>query len=97
MPGGLPGHAGIYETSQILALRPELVHEPRPHRDLAAPAVHSPVSPYRSQIHGSWQRINGFTDSPDRADATQGQRYLDAVVGGVARALVEFYRATEVA
>ncbi len=95
MPGGLPGHAGIYETSQILALRPELVHEPRPHRDLAAPYVHSPVSPYRSQIHGFWQSINGFTDSPDQADAAQGQRYLDAVVRGVAHALVEFYRAAE--
>ena len=97
MPGGLPGHAGIYETSQILALRPELVHEPRPHRDLAAPVVHSAASPYRANLHGSWQRINGFTDSPDLADAAQGQRYLDAVVAGVARALVEFYRACEAA
>lgn len=37
MPGRLPGHAGIYETSQILALRPELVREDRPRHDLSGP------------------------------------------------------------
>lgn len=94
MPGGLPGHAGIYETSQIMALRPELIQEPRPHRDLTTPYVHSPVQSYRSQIYGFWQSIDGYTDSPDQADAAQGEAYLAAVVRGVARALVEFYAET---
>ncbi len=94
MPGGLPGHAGIYETSQILALRPELVKEPRPHRDLGAVPSRSGAAAYRAESHGSWQRMNGFTDSPDRADAAQGQTYLAVVARAVARALVDFYRAT---
>src|SRR2546422_5922064 len=30
--GRLPGHAGAFETSQMMALRPDLVRESRPHR-----------------------------------------------------------------
>lgn len=90
--GRLPGHAGIYETSQIMALRPELVQEPRPHRDDVSGAdPRGFATPYRAEIHGAWVKVNGHTDSPDRADGEQGQRYLDAVTGAVAEALLEFY------
>lgn len=94
MPGRLPGHAGIYETSQILALRPEMVRKDRPHRDLGGPPPRAAYAAYRAESHGSWQAIDGYTDSPSLATAEGGQAYLAAVVGGVARALVEFYRAT---
>jgi creatinine amidohydrolase len=89
---GLPGHAGTFETSLMLALRPELVREPRPHRD--APADDDPRGrpAYRAERHGSWQQIDGYTDSPDQADAQRGQRYLAAIIREVAGALREFYR-----
>jgi len=88
---GLPGHAGTFETALILALRPELVHEPRPHRDAPAGSDPRDHSPYRAELHGAWRQIDGYTDSPDQADASHGRRYLAAIVHEVARALVEFY------
>jgi creatinine amidohydrolase len=90
--GDLPGHAGIFETSVMMALRPELVCEPRPHRELTSAAA--PQGPYpdvRVERHGFWQTINGHTDSPDLADAERGKKYLAAAVGAVAAAFVEFY------
>lgn len=88
----LPGHSGRFETALMLALRPELVREPRPHRD--APAGSDPRSfyaPYRAELHGAWQRIDGFTDSPDQAQAAMGEQYLATIVGAVAQALREFW------
>lgn len=90
----LPGHAGIYETSQILALYPDLVREPRPARE-GDKFPYSVTPPYRLEAHGFWESFDGFTDSPARASAEQGKKYLDAVVGSVAKALVEFYRAPD--
>jgi creatinine amidohydrolase len=63
----LPGHAGIFETSLMLALHPELVQEPRPHRDAPAETTPRKQVPYRVELHGAWQQIDGYTDSPDQA------------------------------
>jgi creatinine amidohydrolase len=89
---GVPGHAGTFETALMMALRPELVREPRPHRD--APQAGDPrgFSPYRAELHGAWQQIDGYTDSPDQADAAQGAQLFALVVREVAQALVAFYR-----
>lgn len=90
---GLPGHSGKFETSLMLALRPDLVRESRPHRD--APSGSDPrgfYSRYRAELHGSWQDIDGYTDSPDQATADLGEQYLAIIVRDVARALIEFYR-----
>lgn len=90
---GLPGHAGTFESSLMMALRPELVREPRPHHDDPADSdARSFSAPYRAELHGAWQRMNGYTDSPDQADAERGQRYLEAIIQATAQALVEFYR-----
>ena len=92
---GLPGHAGTFESSLVLHLRPELVREPRPHRDAPSDTdTRSFTAPYRAELHGSWQRSSGFTDSPDQADAERGARYLQAIVGAVADAFAEFYAST---
>ena len=89
----LPGHSGAFETSLILALRPELVREPRPHRDQppdpVAPSFY--YGPYRSERHGAWQTIDGYTDSPAQATAERGDIYVRAIVRAVATAFVEFY------
>ena len=89
---GLPGHAGAFETALMLALRPALVREPRPHRDSPAGShPRGPNAPYRAELHGAWRQIDGYTDSPDQADAARGAEYLAAIVREVARALEEFY------
>jgi len=91
--GHLPGHAGIFETSMIAALRPDLVREPRPSRTLderTSPPM--PADPYRFEAHGFWQSIDGYSDSPALANGEDGQRFLEAAIAGVAEALEAFYQ-----
>ncbi len=93
---GLPGHAGTFETSLMLAMRPELVREPRPHRDNPPDEDTRGFLSYRAEFHGAWQQIEGFTDSPDQASAERGARYLAVIVREVARALTEFSQRAQV-
>jgi creatinine amidohydrolase len=89
----LPGHAGDFESSMMLSIRPDLVPAARPHRDGEFDT--DPVAnqaPYRDERHGWWRDINGFTDSPDRGSAENGARFRAAIVAGVARAFAAFYR-----
>ena len=77
--GPLPGHAGVFETSQIMALRPELVSEAKPHRDTVERSdPRSFFGPYRVEAHGAWQAIDGYSDSPDRADGERGKCLADS-------------------
>lgn len=90
--GHLPGHAGAFETALVAGLRPELVREPRPERPpdpRSSPPM--PADPYRAEIHGFWQRIDGYSDSPAMGTAEDGRRFLAAAVEGVAEALTAFY------
>ena len=88
----LPGHAGGFESSMMLALRPDLVPAVRPHRDGEFHADPSGFHAYRSERHGWWTGIEGFTDSPDTATAELGARFRAAAVTGLSRAFLEFYR-----
>jgi creatinine amidohydrolase len=88
----LPGHAGDFETSLMMSLRPELVPEERPHRD--NPADSDPrrfEAPWRHERHGFWTDIDGYTDSPDQATAEKGGEYRALIARAVASALVDFY------
>lgn len=92
VPGLLPGHAGAFETSLVMALRPELVREPRPSRPHATGSnPKGSRGPYRFEVHGFWQDIDGYTDSPDRGDGARGRTYLSAAAEAVAAAFLEFY------
>ncbi len=92
----LPGHAGRFETSVMLALHEELVSHYRPQRDNAGDGDQQPgYGPYRHERHGSWQAIEGYSDSPANATVELGRQYVPVLVAGVARALLEFYRASE--
>jgi creatinine amidohydrolase len=95
--GGLPGHAGAFETALVLALRPELVREPRPRRDDAPGGDPRPIRTYRAEFHGRWQSFDGYTDSPARATPAAGRAFLDVAIAGVGQALVEFYTAARAA
>jgi creatinine amidohydrolase len=91
LQGRFPGHAGVFETSVILALRPDLVDVALPHRsgeELAKTIV--PPAPFRVERHGFWRSIDGYTDSPDQAQPELGQRLLEIIVPMVATALVNF-------
>jgi creatinine amidohydrolase len=92
--GRIPGHAGAFETSLRLALRPEIVPLSPPHRE-SEPATQPAGSPLgvRVELHGSWQHINGYTDSPDEGNAAYGSAALGAIVHAVAPALVAFSQA----
>ena len=88
----LPGHAGDFETSLMLSLRPELVATDRPHRERSGdtdPA--GKQSPFRDERHGAWKSINGFTDSPAQADGERGTLYREVIAKAVADAWVEYY------
>ena len=89
----LPGHAGDFETSVMLALRPDLKPGQLPHRD--NPPDTNPrfrTAPWRHERHGSWKEIGGYTDSPDQASVAKGENFLRIVIAEVARAFVDFYR-----
>ena len=90
----LPGHAGIFETSMMLSLRPELVASERPHRDYTDDThPRSFHAPYRHERHGFWKGIDGYTDSPDAATAERGHRYREAIVAALSSTFVEFAKA----
>jgi len=91
--GRFPGHAGIFETSLMLARHPDLVQPVRPHRDhVPGTDPRANAVKYRSEVHGSWQEIDGYTDSPDRATAEAGHRWFQAIVDSLAETLREFHR-----
>jgi creatinine amidohydrolase len=61
----LPGHAGEFETSLMMSLRPDLVARELPFRqppEHAEPLVLP--APFRDERNGFWESINGHTDSP---------------------------------
>ena len=92
--GDVPGHAGAFESSVVLALRPETVLESLPHRDDAEVArLRQARGLLRIEAAASWTRINGYTDSPAAASAEAGRTYLDLIVPAVADAYVELAEA----
>lgn len=88
---GVPnaGHAGAFETSLMLATRPDLVRVPVGTHDAGPPLVPGRAL-YRLERHGFWDAIDGVTDDPARADALLGEAYLEAAGREVAAALREF-------
>lgn len=81
----VPGHAGAFETSMMLRLRPELVRE-LPTRE-AQPGV--PAAPdVTVSAAAVWHNIDGFTDRPMDADAEAGKRWFESLTGALADRLV---------
>jgi creatinine amidohydrolase len=89
----LPGHAGLFETSLIMALRPDLVRAPIPERsDAERERARVPTTPFRAERAGWWVGLDGFTDGPHLASAERGERLLGIIVPAVADAFVQFAR-----
>lgn len=90
----LPGHAGAFETSLVLALRPELVDHAALPAALGAPEA-TPEQRLAPAVILAGQRLGtgpGYSDDPAKATAEAGQRYLATIVRAVAAFLTDFHR-----
>lgn len=85
----VPGHAGEFEASLVLATRPELVAD-RPER------VQVPEQPrvdgFDLHAAGAWQAIEGYSDDPARGAAARGQEWRERIAGVLADRLTELAR-----
>ena len=89
----LPGHAGDFETSVLLSMRPDLVAKDLPRRKLPL-SGRWPEQPttFRDERNGFWKNMNGHTDSPALATAEKGERFRAAIANAVAKAWIEYMR-----
>jgi creatinine amidohydrolase len=82
--GRLPGHAGVFETSMLTALRPDIP------RTAAVPRTvdHLVRSRYYPDVHvedqESWGQTDGYSDNPAAADPELGRRAAEEVIAAVA-------------
>ncbi len=89
--GWLPGHAGAFETSLVLALRPDLVDQASypPLRDVTPRASELYLRPMVLRAGIREGTTVGYTDNPANGSAEHGQRFLDIITREVARFLVD--------
>lgn len=88
-----PGHAGSFETSCLLALRPDLVHSdwiPQAEPELQPLAEQSAFNS-TVRLPGIWQRSDGRTDDSHSASAELGQIALKMISADVADFIVRFH------
>jgi creatinine amidohydrolase len=93
--GELPGHAGAFETSLMLAAFPRLVRQAstptRPRPESGWPRKRS----YRIATPGPFRGGDGFSDDPSAASPVHGSRLLAICVETVRAAFADFTRATK--
>ena len=96
VPGPVPGHAGNFETSCLLALRPDLVRlgerfpEDEAPRPLAADYQFGGLPVRRP---GLWEASGGVTDAARAANVEAGARAIEAIVHATADFLLAFHAA----
>jgi creatinine amidohydrolase len=89
----VPGHAGVFETSLVLALRPELVaveRAPRSRPDPPPVWAARPCPGVDVQLPGEWPRVDGWSDPSHQADASVGREMFRRVVEQVAQGIEHF-------
>ncbi|MGE3269228.1 MAG: creatininase family protein [Chloroflexota bacterium] len=89
-----PGHAGHFETSCVMAVRPELPHlEQRfpPDREPRPLAVSGQVNGVSVRVPGIWEASAGVSDAADQASAELGEQTIAAIVRATADFLVAFH------
>lgn len=88
----VPGHAGYFETSLMLALKPNLVD-----LDLLPPARKDIPAEGATGVYlqrpGNSVGMDGHSGDAHLADAKRGGVYLDIITSEVAKALVAFHAA----
>ncbi len=99
MPGArIPGHAGRFETSMVMALRPDLI-DPEGLTQIvdtsqAKQGLFSALAGATMQVHGAWAASTGYSDNPAEASAEEGKALLEIVVQRVSEFLVAFDQAS---
>ena len=94
----IPGHAGRFETSMVMALRPDLI-DPEGMKQvvdtsLAKQGLFSALAGATMQVHGAWAASTGYSDNPAEASAEEGKALLEIVVQRVSEFLVAFDQAS---
>ena len=82
----LPGHAGVFETSLMLALAPDDVR----HHEIRDSDVRLPQLPYAGVVVEDprhWRAMAGYTDVPSRADAARGREWLELASSALAETI----------
>ncbi|HEY3505550.1 MAG TPA: creatininase family protein [Actinocatenispora sp.] len=91
----VPGHAGWYETSLMLAHRADLVRPQRTEAAAEPPVFDRPPWPgLVVEKHGEWARVGGFTDAATDSTAATGTDLLARRAAELAGAIVAFDAAT---
>ena len=95
----IPGHAGFFETSLIMALRPDLINEEglAQTQDMTKvdQGLFAALSGGTAQVHGAWAAGSGYTDNPSNASSETGQAMLEIIIQSVADFLVAFHDLTD--
>ncbi|WP_326953885.1 creatininase family protein [Amycolatopsis sp. NBC_01286] len=94
--GSSPGHAGVFETSLMLATHGDLVRPPEPRADVTPPPLfaYPPYPGLTVERHGEWARAGGSTDDATTATAEGGADLLEDRVTALADAIRAFDAAT---
>lgn len=92
-PERVPGHAGWFETSMMIAASPDLVRVERLTTEARDPMFdQSEVPGLVAQRSGEWARVDGVTDPAADATAESGEALLHSLGTGLADALRWFSR-----
>lgn len=92
--GPVPGHAGGFETSCLMALRPDLLRAtevPEP-EDEWQPLATAATAAAAVRRPGIWEESDGRTDDSAKADRGTGERILAAVGVAVGDFVIDFHR-----
>lgn len=92
-----PGHAGWFETSLMLAAKPNLVRQGSIRYKAVEPAPVFDKPPYpglQAERSGEWGRVDGGTDPAESANAEAGHTLFARRARGLANAITAFDRAT---
>jgi creatinine amidohydrolase len=90
--GAMPGHAGGFETSLMLALRPDLVRQDRYPAGGGFPPTARGTGGLFVQQYGVWQASGGYSEPPVNADGALGEQFLAAATRAVAQSIVRFHQ-----
>lgn len=92
--GPFPGHAGGFETSCLLAIRPDLVHEDRlpPPEDHVQPVGKDQPHGVVLRCPGLWEASDGRTDDASAATSQAGEMALTTISHELAECVVAFHK-----
>lgn len=92
----VPGHAGAFETSCLLKVRPDLVRTdrfPQP-EESTQPLARADIDGAVVRHPGIWQASDGRTDDSGPASGDIGAQAIAAIADAVARLLIDFHHST---